>query len=35
MAQYVEYGFSAVVCKPYSIKVLADTVQKVLAGVNK
>jgi two-component system cell cycle sensor histidine kinase/response regulator CckA len=34
MARYTEYGFSGVVSKPYTIKVLGETIRKVLAGVN-
>jgi PAS domain S-box-containing protein len=32
MAQYHEYGFIGVVSKPYTIKLLGDTVQKVLSS---
>jgi PAS domain S-box-containing protein len=34
MAHYAEYGFNGVVSKPYTIKQLSDTIQKVLAGAN-
>jgi CheY-like chemotaxis protein len=31
MAEYENHGFCGVVCKPYSIKVLGDTVRQVLS----
>ncbi len=34
LAHYSDYGFSGIVSKPYSIKILSDTVMKVISGAN-
>ncbi len=34
MAHYADYGFCGMVSKPYTIKKLSDTIQKVMSGVN-
>jgi hypothetical protein len=32
MAQFREYGFIGVMTKPYSLKTLSETVQKIITG---
>lgn len=34
MCNYAEYGFNGIISKPYTIRMLSDTVMKVLSSTN-